>query len=134
MVSLTDEMIHAIREIRVFPLATASADGTPNVAPMGAVFVAQPDTIWIMDNYMNKTMKNIKENGKAALYVYGTGVKGCFQIKGDVSVVSSGEQYEKAKEMVESLKPGLPKRSLVILSITEIFSCMPGSDAGNKIC
>ncbi|MBN1167984.1 MAG: pyridoxamine 5'-phosphate oxidase family protein [Methanospirillaceae archaeon] len=133
MVSLTDEMIHAIREIKVFPLATASADGTPNVAPMGAVFVAAPDTIWIMDNYMNKTMQNVKENKKAALYVYGAGVKGCFQIKGDVSVVSSGEQYEKAKELVESIKPGLPKRSLVILSITEVFSCMPGSDAGKKI-
>jgi len=133
MVSLTDEMIDAIKTVKVFPLATSSADGVPNVAPMGAVWVAEPDTVWIMNNFMQKTIKNLKENNRAALFVYGAGVKGCFQIKGDVTIVDSGESYKKAKDMMDKMKPGLPGRSLLIISVKEVFSCMPGPDAGKKI-
>ncbi len=133
MVSLTDEMITAMKVVKVFPMATSSANGVPNVVPMGAVWVIEPDTIWIMDNFMNKTMQNLKENNQVALFVYGAGVQGCFQIKGNVTITHDGEKYEKAKNMMENRKPGLPMRSLIIISITEVFTCMPGPDAGTKI-
>jgi len=123
----------AIKEIKVFPFATASKNGVPNVAPMGSVFQIDPETIWIGDNFMVKSLANVLENPKAALYVYGPGVKGCFQIKADVTVKTSGPEYEKMKEMIHAMKPNLPAKSLLVLKITEVFECMPGAEAGKRL-
>lgn len=133
MVKLTQEMIEALKEVKVFPLATASKDGIPNVAPMASVFQIDPETIWIGDNFMVKTLKNVLENPKAALYVYGQSAKGCFQIKADVIVKTEGEEHAKMKEMIHAKKPNLAAKSLLILKVTEVYDCMPGPSAGQKI-
>ncbi|NLV27356.1 MAG: pyridoxamine 5-phosphate oxidase [Methanomicrobiales archaeon] len=133
MVALTQVMKDAFEAVKVFPLATASKAGVPNVAPMGSVFLMDDETIWIGDNFMKKTLQNVLENPKAAIYVYGAGAKGCFQIKGDVTVKTSGEEHAKMKAMIQEKKPNLPAKSLLILNITEVFECMPGAEAGNKL-
>lgn len=134
MVKLNPEIAEAFSAMKTYALATASKAGIPNVAPMGAVFL-RPDneTIWIVDNFMKKTLANVLENPKAAILIWGAGVKGCFQVKCDVTVKKEGSDYEQAKEMVEKMKPGLPKKSLLVLKITEVYQCMPGPDAGSKI-
>ena len=133
MTALTDEMIASIKAVPVFPLATASKDGIPNVAPMGMVFVADPETIWIADNFMNKTRANVEENPKASLYVYGAGAKGCLQIKADVTVATEGEDFEKLVSLAFEKKPTLNPKAVLILKITDIFTCAPGPDAGAKL-
>ena len=62
MVALTDEMKETIARNRVVPMATASKDGIPNVVPMASIRVVGDDTIWIMNNYMVKTLRNLEEN------------------------------------------------------------------------
>jgi len=134
MVKLKPEIAEAFNAMKTYPLATASKDGIPNVAPMGAVFLrSDNETIWIMDNFMKKTLANVIENPKAAIYLWGAGVKGCFQIKCDVVVKKEGSEYEEARKIVEEMKPGLPRRSLLALTITEVYECMPGPKAGSKI-
>lgn len=133
MVALTGEMTEAFRAVKTFPLATSSKEGVPNVAPMGSVFLIDPETIWIGDNFMHKTLANLTENPKAAIYVYGPGAKGCYQIKADVSIRTSGPEHEKLKTMVQGKKPNLCCKSLLILKITDVFECMPGLDAGKKL-
>lgn len=133
MTALTPEIKEAIEAIKVFPLATASKSGIPNVAPMGSVFLIDDETIWIGDNFMQKSLQNVLENPKAAIYVYGPGAKGCYQIKGDITVKTSGEEYAKMKAMIHEKKPNLPAKSLLIFKITDVFECMPGADAGKKL-
>ncbi len=133
MVALTPEMIEAFSALKVFPLATASKDGIPNVAPMGSVFLIDPETIWIGDNFMHKSLKNVLENPKAAIYLYGAGAKGCYQIKADVTVKTSGPEHARMTEMIHDKKPGLPAKSLLILRVTSVFECMPGTDAGKQL-
>ena len=133
MTALTDEMIASIKAVPVFPLATASKNGIPNVAPMGMVFVADPETIWIADNFMNKTRANVEENPKASLYVYGAGAKGCLQIKADVTVATEGEDFEKLVSLAFEKKPTLNPKAVLILKITDLFTCAPGPDAGAKL-
>ncbi|MDD1724048.1 MAG: pyridoxamine 5'-phosphate oxidase family protein, partial [Methanospirillum sp.] len=118
MAELTKEMMEAFDVVKVYPLATASKTGIPNVAPMGSVFLIDKETIWIGDNFMQKTLANVLENPKAALYVYGPGAKGCFQVKADVTVKTSGEEHAKVKVMIHEKKPNLPAKSLLILKIT----------------
>ncbi len=133
MVQMTDEVIEAIGKMKAFPLATASKDGIPNVAPMGAYRIKDPGTIWIQDNFMNKTLANVEENPKAAVYIYGDGAKGCYQIKADVTVVKSGPELDEMKAYIEERKPGLPGKGLLILKVTGVFQCMPGPEAGKKL-
>jgi len=133
MVKLTADMKEAFSKMKVFPVATASKDGTPNVIPLGVVELVDDETIWITDNFMNKSLSNLRVNPKIAIYIWGPEIKGCFQIKGVTSIKNSGKEYEEMKEKINKKNPALPARSLVIVKITEVFECKPGPTAGSKI-
>ena len=133
MVAITGEMKELFSKVKLFPVATASRKGIPNVAPIAFVQLVSDDTIWLADNFMNKTLANVKENPHAAIYIYDSDMKKCCQIKGNVEIKTSGSDYEKMKKMVHEKKPGLPAKSLLIMKITEVFECMPGPTAGKKI-
>lgn len=133
MVKLTQEIKEAFGKMKIFPVATASKDGTPNVVPIGVIELVSDDTIWITDNFMNKTLANLKVNPKIAIYVWGPEVKGCYQIKGTTSVKTSGKEFEEMKAKLNVKNPALPARSLVVVKITDVFECKPGPNAGNKL-
>jgi predicted pyridoxine 5'-phosphate oxidase superfamily flavin-nucleotide-binding protein len=133
MVKMTAEMKEAFGRVKLFPVATASKSGEPNVAPIAYVMLISDDTIWLGDNFMQKTLANVKENPHIAIYVYDPESKKCFQVKGKVEVKTSGPDYEKMKEMVKAKKPELPAKSLLVMKVTEVFQCAPGPTAGNKL-
>ncbi len=133
MVKLTGEMKELFAKVKVFPVATASKKGIPNVVPIAFVVLASDDTIWIADNFMNKSLANVKENPHASIFLYDSDIKRCCQVKGTIEVKTTGSDYEKMKKMVHEKKPGLPAKSLLVMKITEIFECMPGPSAGKKI-
>jgi len=133
MVALNAEIKETFGKIKLFPVATSSKAGIPNVAPIAFVVLVHDDTIWLADNFMKKTLANIIENPHVAIYLYDSESRKCFQIKGTVQVKTSGPDYEKMKTMVHEKKPGLPAKSLLVMKITEAFSCAPGPEAGNKL-
>jgi predicted pyridoxine 5'-phosphate oxidase superfamily flavin-nucleotide-binding protein len=133
MVALTGEMKELFAKLKLFPIASASKKGIPNVTPIAFVLLMNDDTIWLADNFMQKTLMNVKENPHIAVYLYDSDSKKCCQIKGTVEVTTSGEDYEKMRKMVHEKKPGLPAKSLLIMKITEVYECMPGPSAGKKI-
>jgi hypothetical protein len=133
MARLTAEMKEAFGKMKIFPVATASKDGTPNVVPIGVVELISDDTIWITDNFMHKSLENLAANPKIALYIWGPEIKGCFQIKGVASVKTSGKDFDEMKAKINAKNPAMPARSLVIVKITEVFECQPGPKAGSKI-
>lgn len=133
MVKLNPEMKEAFSKMKVFPVATASKDGMPNVVPLAMVELHSDDTIWITDNFMNKSMSNLRVNPKVAIYVWGPEIKGCYQIKGVITIKTSGPEYDEMKANINRKRPELPARSLIIMKITEVFECKPGPTAGNKL-
>ncbi|WP_319579682.1 pyridoxamine 5'-phosphate oxidase family protein [uncultured Methanospirillum sp.] len=133
MVALTAEMKAAFSTIKVFPVATASKEGWPNVVPIGFVELASDDTIWIADNFMKKTLANIRENPKLSIFIWGPETQGCFQIKGDVELKTSGPEFDKMHETVRSKMAQAPAKGLLIVKIREVFSCTPGPTVGEKI-
>ena len=133
MVKLTEEIKIAFSKVKIFPVATASKDGIPNVVPMGFCLLMDDETIWLADNFMVKSLANLKENPHVAIYVWGSDTGGCFQIKGKADVISTGEKFEKMRSMVHEAKPGLPAKTLVEVKISEVFQCSPGPDAGKKL-
>jgi uncharacterized protein len=133
MVKLTADMKEAFSKMKVFPLATASRDGTPNVIPVGIAELIDDETVWFVDNFMNKTLTNFRTNPKVAFYIWGPEIKGCFQCKGVVAIKNSGKEYDDMKAKLNIKNPALPARSLIIVKITEIFECKPGPTAGTKL-
>ena len=133
MVKLTEEIKTAFSKVKTFPVATASKDGIPNVVPMGFCRLMDDETIWIADNFMLKSLANLRENPNVAIYVWGPDSGGCFQIKGKADVIDSGDKFEKMRSIVHEAKPGLPAKTLIEVKITEVFQCAPGPGAGQKL-
>jgi uncharacterized protein len=133
MVKLNADMKEAFAKMKIFPVATASKDGTPNVVPLGMVELHNDETIWITDNFMNKSLSNLRTNPKIAIYIWGPEIKGCFQIKGTAAIKVSGPEYEEMRANINKKRPELPARSLIIVKITEVFECKPGPTAGSKL-
>jgi len=130
---LTSEMKDAIKRAELFPMATASNSGMPNVVPVKSLHVAADNLIWITDNYMHKTLVNLRENPQVAIYVWSSEPKLCFQIKGTVEIKTEGEEYERMKSLVRQKNADLPARSLIEMHISEIYDCLPGENAGRKL-
>lgn len=133
MVKLSEEMKTAFLKVKIFPVATASKDGTPNVVPIGFCQLVDDETVWIVDNFMLKSLENLKENPNIAIYVWGPDTGGCFQIKGKANVIYSGEKFEKMRSTVSAANPSLPAKTLIEVKITEVFQCAPGPSAGQKL-
>ncbi|MDD1675766.1 MAG: pyridoxamine 5'-phosphate oxidase family protein [Methanomicrobiales archaeon] len=133
MVKLTEEMKSVFSKVKLFPVATASKDGIPNVAPIAFVQLVSDDTLWIGDNYMVKTLSNVKENPHLSVYIYDPEVKRCFQIKGKVEVRSSGPDFEKMKGIIKAKNEKYPAKTLLVVKITDVFECTPGATAGKKM-
>ena len=133
MVRLTAEMKEVFSKNKIFAIATASKAGIPNVAPIAFVQLVSDDTIWLGDNFMNKTLANVKENPHMALYFWEPEKKRCFLIKGPVTVKTSGPDYEKIRAQIKAKGPQYPAKGLLVLTIAEVFDCTPGQNAGKKV-
>jgi predicted pyridoxine 5'-phosphate oxidase superfamily flavin-nucleotide-binding protein len=134
MVKLSEEMKEDFAKMRIFPFATASKNGEPNVIPIGMCKLQEDgETIWITDNYFNKTRKNLDENPRGSLYIWGGEIKGCYQIKGDIEIKTEGEDYEKMHKMAKSIGEKYPAKALAIFKITEVYECKGGPDAGKEL-
>jgi predicted pyridoxine 5'-phosphate oxidase superfamily flavin-nucleotide-binding protein len=133
MAKMTEEMKAVFSKTKVFPVATASKGSVPNVAPIAFVQIVSDDTIWLGDNYMVKTLANVKDNPWAAIEFWDPDTKKCFQVKGKVAVKTAGAEYEKVKAMIKAKSDKYPAKGLLVLTITEVFECTPGASAGKKI-
>lgn len=128
---MTDEMINAIEKDLVF-LATASADGVPNVVPIGFARPIDKDTILIADNYMNKTRQNLVNNPWISL-VTKDASKCPFQFKDKVEIFESGTHFDKVTEWGQNAMTKLTPKAAILMNVTEIYSIQPGPDAGKRI-
>lgn len=133
MAALTDEMIEVMKTMKPISFATASKDGVPNVVPVGMMFVADDGCIWLVDNYLCKTLANLRENPRAAFYIWNPDSKESWQVKGSVSIENSGADYEKAVAFAHSKKETFPAKNLVKMAVTDVYYVTPGDHAGKKI-
>ncbi len=133
MVALTPEMQELFKATKHFAFATASKDGEPNVVPIGMAIMMDPETIWIGDQFFKRTLVNVKENPRVALLVWTSGAPGCLKLKGEVTLVQKGPDYERMYWMVKERKPNLECKGLLIMKITEVYDCRSGPEAGKRL-
>ncbi len=133
MVKFNDDMKSEFLKLKTIYLATASAKGVPNVVPIGAMFLIDDETLWVIDNFMKKTMNNVKENPVATFDIWNPDGTMSYQVKCDVKYENSGADYEKAKDMMHQKRADLPAKGLLKLKFKEIYQVKPGPGAGDLI-
>ena len=133
MGKLSNVVKDAIEKAELYPFATASTSGLPNVIPIKLVFIENDNELWLVDNFMTKTIQNLQQNPAAALNVMIPDDKISYQIKGHTRIETEGENYNRMREAVLKVNPDHPAKSLVIMHVTEIFDCWPGISIGNRL-
>lgn len=132
MVRFNDNMKAEFAKQKIIYLATSSKDGVPNVVPIGAMFLKDDENLWIIDNFMKKTLENLKENPVASFDIWNPEGEMSYQVKGKITIETSGPDYEEAKAWMLAKKP-LPAKGLVKFKFTEIYSVKPGPGAGDLL-
>ena len=56
MVKFDEKMKSEFLKLKTIYLATASKKGMPNVVPIGAMFLIDDETLWVIDNFMKKSI------------------------------------------------------------------------------
>jgi predicted pyridoxine 5'-phosphate oxidase superfamily flavin-nucleotide-binding protein len=126
------ENIHTLKGQARAVLATVSDAGVPNVVPVGAVIVKDPETILIGDNFFKKTAENMRRPNCNVAVTSWIGVKG-YQVKGTGNYVTDGPDYETMKQAIKAFNPNLPVKGCLVMKVTEVFDVAPGPSAGEKI-
>ena len=132
---MTEKIVEMFKKVPIVILATATTDGIPNAVPVGSKKIIDNETILISDQFLNKTLANMKANPKVSL-TFWEGHDG-YQIKGSVTIETTGNRFEETSKWIEEMgnKMGIPLKSkgVVILTIDEIYNLTPGPDAGKRI-
>ena len=131
MVNVPSEIKEIFTKQRAIPMATVNKEGVPNVIYVGMWWWEDDDKLCVVNNYLNKTLKNITETGKASYVCNGAG--GSFQIKCDAEDVTSGPIYEKGHKIATDRDKPYPGRSVVVCKVTEIYKASGGPGAGDKL-
>ena len=82
MAQMPQECMDMINNAYAAAFSTCS-DGVPNVVPVSMKQAMDPETVMVSDQYMNKTLANLKANPHAALSVWDK--EGGFQVKGTIT-------------------------------------------------
>ena len=111
------------------------ADGVPNVVPVSMKQVIDDETVMVSDQYMKKTLANLRENPRAALSVWDeeTG----FQVKGNVTYENEGPRYEavaaQVQQILSSMGYDYTSKGVAYIHVEEVYSVTPGEHAGEKL-
>jgi predicted pyridoxine 5'-phosphate oxidase superfamily flavin-nucleotide-binding protein len=135
MAQMTERMKELFNSVPTVVLSTSTVDGTPNAVPVGAKKIIDSETILISDQFVNKTLANMKANPRVSV-TYWEGHEG-YQLKGTVTIETSGQRYEETAQWINelSVKVGFPLKSkgAIIMRIEEIYGVSPGPGAGKQL-
>lgn len=131
MVKIPSDIKDVVSKQAPLPIATADKNGIPNVVFVGMWKFLDDETILFVDNFFNKTEKNIKANPNMAIVAFDGAIGKSYQIKGTIEIETSGPMFDIATEMADAKK--LPGKAAFVFKITEIYDATYGPDAGKKI-
>ncbi len=136
MIKFTDKMKEVAEKGKPFVIATASPGGEPNAVPIAFAKIISDDEIILVDNFMKKTVENIKDNPRVSVSVWAkmdTGKSVGYQFKGKAKDERSGELFNSAVEWTKSTAPQLNPRGVIIVKVDSIYITTAGPTAGNKV-
>ncbi len=131
MVKMPPEIRDVVEKQKPLPIATADKGGVPNVVFVTMWKILDDENILFVDNFFNKTRKNIEANPNMAIVAYDGDAKKSYQIKGVVDIEEKGDTFSTAKAMADSKK--LPGKAAFIFHVKEIYDATYGPNAGKRL-
>ena len=129
MAKLTEEIKTFIADHEAF-VATASADGTPNIGTKGSTQVLDDEHIVFYELTGGRTWKNLQENPQVAIAVAEKSTLKGYKLTGKAELVTEGELYDGAIKLAEMLKIPVPPKAAVKIKLDGIYDLGKG---GSKI-
>jgi len=133
MVKMPPEVRETLEKQWPYPMATASAEGKPNVIYIGILKILDDETLIIADNFFNKTAANLAENPWVSIVCWTPDPRRSYQIKGRVTFQDEGDLFGDLKENVHQRRPEINVRRAVVMKIEEIYEANSGPNAGERI-
>ena len=128
-----NEQVKKVLSENIWTLAT-SANGDVNVAPFAFKAVLPDGRLAIANNFMQKTVANIKANEVVSVSAYDPKTNEGYQIKGKAIYTEDGPVAENFKKVVqERTHGGLVCKGAVIIEVTKIFVTTPGANSGKEL-
>jgi predicted pyridoxine 5'-phosphate oxidase superfamily flavin-nucleotide-binding protein len=135
MAKMPEDCIDLINNAYAVAVATCDGNGVPNVVCCSMKQAPDAETVMISDQYMNKTLANLKANPRMAVTAWDE-THG-YQVKGTVTYENEGPRYEQVAaqvhEILSSMGYDFRSKGVCWLHVDEVYSVTPGPDAGARI-
>lgn len=115
---MINEEYKKIIEQNPLVLATVTNEGKPNAITVAFVKVADRSHIILTDNYMKKSVEDIKNNSSVCLVVWNQLWKGC-KIIGNAEYFTSGKWLDFVKKMPEN--KDCPAKGAVLVTVSKFI-------------
>ena len=128
---LTPEMKRVVQQHPLGYVATAGADGAPNLSPKGTFFVVDDTTIAFAEIRSPVTMRNLQTNPRIEVNFLDVFVRKGYRFAGNATVVKRGEgNFDQLVKMSgSSLAPRI--RAVVVINVTKALPLLsPAYDDG----
>jgi len=122
MANITQEMKELI-EKNIIAFATVNRDKQPHTIAIAYPKVVSDNQVILTDNFMQESVKNIKENKNVSFVVWNTGwkdINDCYgyEFIGNADYFDSGKWLDFVKNLDKN--KGLPAKGAVLITISNI--------------
>ena len=135
MAVMNAEVRKAIDTAKAAAFGTVDAEGQPNVCVVGIKMAYDDETVYLSDQFFNKTLANLGVNDKVSVAVWGENF--AYQIHGTATYVNEGAEYEKQKAWAEGVfhALGLPitPKGGVFVHVDAVYQMSAGPNAGKLL-
>lgn len=135
MTKMPSDVQRIFKEVDNVVLSTSRDDGQPNSCIVGMKSVIDSETLYLSDQFFNKTLDNLRSNPKVSI-VFWRGIE-AYEIYGRADYVSEGPSFDEQKAWVDAEfeEMGMPMRAKggCFVHVESVFSSTPGPTAGDLI-
>lgn len=135
MAVLSQEVKDLFNRVPTVVFCTATLEGQPNGAAVGMKRVVDDETVYVSDQFFNKTLANVKANQKVALAFWDK--TGAYQIHGTARYVDEGDEFAAEKHWVDekfaAMGAPIVAKGGCFVHVDAVYTMSAGPTAGDRI-
>lgn len=125
---MNENVIKVLKEC-TWDIATCTADGTPNVVPVGFKDVEEDGKLSVGCVFLATTRSNLEANDKIAISAFNPATAEGYQIKGTAKFVTEGAVVDKYNALCDATFKGAVKAcGALVITPEKVIVTTPGPD------
>ncbi len=130
---LTEDMRRLIEEQRLCYVATADADGSPNLSAKGTLIVWETSMLAFADIRSPRTIANLRVNPRIEVNVVDPIARKGYRFKGTAEIHSEGPAFERGLRLYKERGVKSVIRAIVVIHVTRALPMIsPAYDTGRS--